>query len=523
MRGESLRRWGWLACALVGSACGFTGPGQAVTGDGGVDAPLPPAIVNFAADMSTEDEMSGAIQIQVTLSRPASSRITVPYRIVPNSGAEWATPGEDFAGSDGTITFEPGESRTGIELAIVTDSLDEDNEKIALELQAPTGDAMLGSMTTHTVTINAFSLPRVGFATATASGGEATANVNLMLTLNRPPAAEVTVGYTISGDTESNGSGFDDHNLVAGNFTIPAGTTSIAIPVTINNDAYDEDDEHLIVTLTSSLNAVIDQTKTQHDYTINDDDNPPTVTFQTASVTVNQDEGNTDVMLVAELSGRSEKAISVQFGQNTGVTNAATAATDFSYMTTGPLTWAAGATTLTKTITVRIIDDTLDEENEIVETTFSSPTNVTIPNGTKSTLTITDTDPAPVVRWVADLGDIGETDADHDHDFEAVLSTASGKTVTVQVMVNGSATYDDPAMPGVPNGWDFRTGVGQIPIVFPPGTTSKKVTVTIRGDTASDGGGNPNKETVLLQMSSATNATIDTNNDEGSLSIVDDE
>lgn len=523
MRGETLRRWGWLAGALVASACGFTGPGQAVNNDGGVDAPLPPAIVNFAADMSTEDEMSGAIQVEVTLSRPATSRITVPYRIVPNAGAEWATPGADFAGDDGTITFEPGESIKGIDLAIVADSLDEDNEKIALELQAPTGDATLGTMTSHTVTISAFFLPRVGFAVATANGNESTTSVNLMLTLDPAPTAEVTVDYTVSGDTESNNSGFDDHNLVAGDFTIPAGTTSIAIPVTVTNDAYDEENEHLVVTLTSSRNAVIDSTKESHDYTINDDDNPPTVTFQTASVTVNQDEASADVTLTAELSGRSEKAISVQFAQNTGVTNAATATADFTYMTTGPLTWAAGATTLTKTITVHVVDDALDEENEIVETTFSNPTNVTIPGGTKSTLTITDTDPEPTVGWVADLGDLGETDANHDHDFEAVLSAASGKTVTVMVTVSGSALYDDPAVGGSPNGWDFTTGANQIPIVFAPGTTSKKVTVTIRGDNVDDGSGNPNREDATLKMSSATNATINTNADDGTFTIVDDD
>ncbi|MDX2092913.1 MAG: Calx-beta domain-containing protein [Kofleriaceae bacterium] len=523
MRGEMLRRWGWVACALVASACGFTGPGQAVTTDAGVDAPLPPAIVNFAADMSTEDEMSGAIQVEVTLSRPATSRITVPYRIVPNAGEGWATAGDDFAGSDGMLTFEPGDSIAGIDLAIVADSNDEDNEKIEIELQAPTGDAMLGTTTTHTLTINAFFLPRVGFMTPNASGGENTTNVQLALTLSPAPTSQVTVGYTISGDAEYNGSGFDDHNLVAGNFTIPAGTTSIAIPVTITNDTFDEDNEHVIVTLTSSLNAVIDQARTTHDYTINDDDNPPSISFQTASTSLTADEGSasTDITLVAQLSGRSEKMISVQFGQNTSVTDPATATADFTYQTASPLTWAPGAG-LTKNITVRIVEDLLDEEDEILETTFSNPSNATIAANTKSTITIVDNDAAPTVGWMADLGDIGETDSNHSHDFTAVLSAASAKTVTVQVTVTGSAIYDDPSVGGTPSDWDFTTAANHIPIVFAPGTTTKKVTITIRGDNT-DEAGDPNRDDAKLMMSSATNATIDTGSDEGDFVIVDDD
>jgi hypothetical protein len=525
MRGELLRRWGWLVCVVTAAGCGFTAPGGAVTGDGGIDAPLEPATVSFAGATTDKDEKSGTIQIPVELSRESSQTITVPYRIVSNSGPQWATPGADFVGSDGTLTFDPGERTQNVELTIIEDSVDpEDNEMIALELQMPTGDAVLGATPNFTINISAVVLPRVKFTTQTANGGEATTSVQLGLTITPASTMPVTVGYSVGGDAET--SGFPDHNLAAGSLTIPAGATTANIPVTITNDMYDEEDEHLVVTLVTSTNAVIDQTNNVHieDYTITDNDNPPDVRFQTASVMVDQAEAAVDVTLVAETSIRSEKEIMVTFGQNAGVTDAATPTADFTYMTGATLTWTAGTQTLAKNIVVHVEADAIDEFDEFVETVFSSPSNVNIPAGTKSTLKITDDDAAPTVGFdpgTPSLGEIDETDTDHNHDFNVVLSTASGKPITVMVTVGGSATYDEPGG-GQTTGWDFTTRAGDIPVTFMPGETTKTIRVTVRGDNT-DEPGNPNKEDVTLTLASPTNATLDSAETVRSLTIVDDE
>jgi len=526
MRGEPLRRWGWLACVVLAAGCGFTAPGGAVPVDSGSeDAPLDPATVSFAGASTDKDEKSGTIQIPVELSRASSQTITVPYRIVSNTGSEWATPGADFVGSDGTLTFDPGDLTQNLELTIIEDSVDpEPNEMIALELQMPTGDAVLGATSNFTINISAVVLPRVKFTTQNASGSEGTTAVQLGLTITPAAAAEVIVGYSVGGDAET--SGFPDHNLVAGTVTIAAGTTTANLPVTVMNDMYDEDDEHLVVTLVTSTNAVIDQTNNVHitDYTITDDDNAPDVRFQAASVMVDQAEAAVDVTLIAETSIRSEKEITVTFGQNASVTDAATATADFTYMTGATLTWAAGTSTLTKNIVVHIEADAIDEFDELIETVFSAANNATIPANTKSTIKITDDDPAPTVGFdptTPNLGEIGETDEDHDHDFNVVLSTASAKPITVMVTVGGNATYDDPAQGGQPSDWDFTTRANDTPVTFMPGETTKTIRVRVRGDDT-DEPGNPNKEDVTLTLASPTNATLGAETVR-SLTIVDDE
>ena len=132
------------------------------------------------------------------------------------------------------------------------------------------------------------------------------------ITITPAATAQVIVGYSVGGDAET--SGFPDHNLAAGTVTIPAGATAANIPVTVTNDMYDEDDEHLVVTLVTSTNAVIDQTNNVHitDYTITDNDNAPDVRFQTASVMVDQAEAAVDVdkpadheLVSAILAGRA--------------------------------------------------------------------------------------------------------------------------------------------------------------------------------------------------------------------------
>ena len=518
--------------ASIAAGCGFTGPSLQAADDGGVDGALSPAVVTFASAMSTQDEMSGAFQVEVSLSRASATPITVDYALVDHSGDGWATPGTDFSGGNGSITFAPGEMIKGIDLTIISDNEDEAAESFELALTSATGDATLGDVTSHTVTISAFILPRVSFTTATGNGMESTTSVPLVLSLNTMATSDVTVGYTVSGSAALRTAAFPDHSLAAtGTATIPAGMTTLPLPVTITNDTTDEDAEHLVVTLSSSTNAVVDTTHKQYDYTIDDDDAPPNLTFETASIDVTQDEAAVDVTLHAKLSARSEKAISVPFAQNTvGVADPATATDDFTYTTPGPLTWSAGTTTLIQDIVLHVVDDDIDEFDEHLQTVFgtpANPANVNIPAGTKSTVTITDLDAQPVAAFdpnTGNLGEIGETDTDHDHDFNVLLDAASGKPISITVNVSGSATYDNPDMPGTPMGWDFTTRAGDIPVTFAPGETMKTIRLTVRGDDFDDGSG-PNKENVGLTLDMGTNVTIDPDmaKNQRTLTIVDDD
>ena len=85
---------------------------------------------------------------------------------------------------------------------------------------------------------------------------------------------------------------------------------------------------------------------------------------------------------------------------NYAVTGTATGSgTDYT-LANGTLTISAGATTGTINIS-SIIDDPIDEANETVIVTLSSPSNATLGSDSVHTYTITDNDNAPVVDFNA--------------------------------------------------------------------------------------------------------------------------
>ena len=98
--------------------------------------------------------------------------------------------------------------------------------------------------------------------------------------------------------------------------------------------------------------------------------------------------------LTVDLSAASGQDVTVNYT----VTGTATGSgTDYT-LANGTLTISAGDTSGTITI-AGIVDDTLDEVDETVIVTLSSPTNATLGSDDAHTYTITDNDNAPVVDF----------------------------------------------------------------------------------------------------------------------------
>ena len=100
-----------------------------------------------------------------------------------------------------------------------------------------------------------------------------------------------TVGGTATG-------GGTDYSITGSPITIPAGSASQNITITINDDALDENDETVIVTMGTPINAAQGAT-TIHTATIMDNENP-LVSFTSAGQTGS--EGSVTLTVTAELS-----------------------------------------------------------------------------------------------------------------------------------------------------------------------------------------------------------------------------
>ena len=186
----------------------------------------------------------------------------------------------------------------------------------------------------------------------------------------------------------------------------------------------------MIVTLSSPSNATLGSDRV-HTYTITDNDNAPVVDFNTTSS--NGAESVSSKAITVDLSAASGQNVTVNYA----ITGTATGSgTDFT-LANGTLTINAGATTGTITI-ASIVNDSLDEANETVILTLSSPGNATLGSDDVHTYTITDNDNAPVVDFNTTSSNGAESVSSKAITVD--LSAASSNNVTVNYAITGTAT-----------------------------------------------------------------------------------
>jgi chitinase len=462
-----------VACTVV-LACGR------ISFDGLADAPIgsAPVTVGFAQMESLEDEVSGTAMVRVVLSAPSDVPVTVGYGVVDGS----ATRGDDYVISGSRLAFAPGELEQVIEIAIANDGREEMDETIRHELSSVTGGATLGA-SMHLMTISADILARINYTVTESQGLESGGPVMLVVALDMVSTATITVGFTPSGSAQPG----VDHLLDSGILTFPPGTTTQSVALGTVNDMLDENDETVVVQLVNPTNAILGEGATRT-HTIFDDDDPPSVTF--AAVAGMTSEAGISYSVTVSLSAPSGRPITVPFARDAASTASMADITSYS---ASPLTFDPGTTS--KPLGVMVANDLLDEDDETLILDLGAPTNATIGTTASHTLTITDEDAPPLVRFdpaenngAAAEGDAGTTTKL----YTLVLSAPSGKVITVTIAFGGNAA--------TPQDYAVATA---LPVQFAPGQTSRQIQLSITGDALQE-----TDDVISMQLASPTNATI---------------
>ena len=187
---------------------------------------------------------------------------------------------------------------------------------------------------------------------------------------------------------------------------------------------------------------------------------------------------------VVTLDPAATAAVTVDYATADGT---ATAGSDYT-ATSGTLTFQPGETS--KTVSVPITDDAVDDGGETLTLTLSSASGADLGDA-EATGTIRNTEPESSGLSVADAEATEEEDAALD--FVVTLDPAATATTTVDY-----ATADGTATAGS----DYTATSGTL--TFQPGDTEKTVSVPITDDAVDDGG-----ETLTLTLSSASGADLD--------------
>jgi hypothetical protein len=215
------------------------------------------------------------------------------------------------------------------------------------------------------------------------SAGGATLLVTLSLLA--PSPTSISVNWATADGTAVAPA---DYQAASGTVTFPANQVFQTFPVSVSSDTRDEDDETIALRLSNATGSgrLADFEGTM---TVRDDptDPQPSVAIAGPTSVTEGNSGTTNATYTVTLSAASGRAVAVNV--QTGVVSA-TVPDDF-YAAAATLTFAPGQTS--RTLSAKVVGDTIDEPNETFTVTATGAVNATVPAGTAVTTTITDDDP----------------------------------------------------------------------------------------------------------------------------------
>ncbi|MBK8009867.1 MAG: hypothetical protein IPK13_00835 [Deltaproteobacteria bacterium] len=432
-----------------------------------------PAITVGAARVVEGDSGTTTMSFRATLSAASGLPISFAYQTADGT----ASSATDYTRTSGRATFPAGTTSLNIPVVVLGDAIDEVDETFTLGISSPDNAAIAVRSATGTILDD--DGPRLAISDVTIAEGDAgTSEAAFEVRLDAASVQVVTVDYETADDTATGGL---DYTATRGTLSFPVRSTTQTIRVPVVGDVSDENDETFRVTLSNPSGATIVDGEGQA--TILDDDDAPSLSISDGTSTEGTGGATTMTFRVA-LSAASGRTITVGWATSDGT---ATAAADFT-AGQGVLTFSPGVTS--RTITVVVIADALDEANETFSVSLSNPSNATIRRGTAEGVIVDDDEPPTlsIGNTTVTEGDVGLVRAT----FSVSLSAASSREIRV-AWRTADGTAEQPA--------DYRSASGTL--TLSPGETSNTIGVDVEGDAIDE----PN-ETFRVILESPVNATL---------------
>jgi hypothetical protein len=456
------------------------------------DAGLPG--VGFTLARSEGVEANPLVRLSVGLSTNAPVTVTVNYAV---TGGTATGGGVDYILNAGTLSFPAGVVNQSLNLFIVNDTLPESNETVVVTLSNPVG-AQLDALTTHTYTIlddDASGIVTIQASTPVASEAGRQPGV-FHLTRTRITSFDQPVFVQLSGSASSP----SDYLPIASPILIPAGAASVDVPVIPVDDATDEADETVVLTITSAPGAQIGSPSSATVVILdhNDSSNLPIVTVR-ATDPVSSEPGTDQARFTITRSAPTNEALTISFS----LTGTATAGTD--YVNPGLMGLIpAGALEADILITPR--DDTAFEGNETVVLTLTQLPEYRVGFPASATALLVDNE---VGVSIVASGDSTE-DGSQIGQFVITRTGNLDSNLTVRFLVGGTADLED-----------FQPLENSVEI--PAGTNTVALPLLPIDDDLPEG-----DETVVLSLVSGpgytvvqpNNATVTIRDDEPGVSVV---
>jgi chitinase len=226
---------------------------------------------------STVEGGGGATGLTFTLSlsNPSALPVTVDWSTAPGT----ATAGTDYLSASGTVTFAALDTSETVVITVNGDAVYEHGETVALDLTNSTNAPIGRARSLGTIT-NDDAPPDLSVADGSVVEGNAGTKI-LTFTVSLAGASEVagSVDHATSDSTATAGS---DYVAASATLTIPAGSSSRTIDVTVKGDAAYEANEFFLLTLSGPTDATIGDGSGRGTIA-NDDPAPTSITLSVRS------------------------------------------------------------------------------------------------------------------------------------------------------------------------------------------------------------------------------------------------
>jgi hypothetical protein len=288
-------------------------------------------------DVSIVEGNSGSQNAIVTvrLTEPHGNNVEVSYNTADGS----AVAGSDYASVSGTLTFTKNQISKSILVPITGDRVIENDESFTVRLSNPKGAKIADGAALVSI---ADDEPRIYVSDAFVQEGDV-GTAPCEFTVYMPAAYDmsVTIDYATADGTATAGT---DYTAASGTMTIPAGETSLTIPIAVSGDRLGEPSESFVLKV-STPNGYA-QVNRDTGYGTIADNEPSILTWDAYNY------GESTITFTVSLSAAYDQVVTVDFETVDG-----TAVAGVDYVAHAEkLVFGIGETT--KTITIDVLDPT---------------------------------------------------------------------------------------------------------------------------------------------------------------------
>ncbi|MDX1950577.1 MAG: Calx-beta domain-containing protein [Verrucomicrobiota bacterium] len=413
--------------------------------------------------------VEGTASVTLTLVRNGGTNTVATVDVFTEDGTAGSS---DYASTNATVTFNPGQRTRSVVIALSNDNSVEGDETFDFGITNVVGGS-LGTVTNVVVTVrdndSIFNL-----TTNAVEIAETVGTFDVSITRTGGVAAASSVRYTTTTNTADK----LDFKVVTAVLSFAAGETNKTVRISVLNDTAVETEEDFTFTLSSPTGEAALGSVTSLTATIVDNDS--NISFADSTISVDEDAGTATLTL--ERTGSLEYTNTIKYALKAGSATAA----DFS-LTNGVVTFEP--TDTNATITINITDDLLVETNESFTVTLSSPTGGALISGTNTArVTIVETDTG--VGFATATGAVAEGATN----ITLTLNRTGDTNGTVSV---DYATEDISAV----SASDYTATNGTVS--FAAGVTSATITIPITADSDIE-----TNQTFRVSLSNPTNTLI---------------